>query len=159
MTKYWQQTNTFPNSTTPYGFDSSTIWNGSQIISPVFYVDGLCGLLNVADSDRFSSPPWPTRRTLSRRFCYMTNIAYTNHKPGSGDVQISTKIFRQAVFVGSQRSQYHPRRHVFCQQRQRLQSVPNHYREIGVRPLTGDSVYLEDTLGAWTNRGLLLNRI
>lgn len=151
--EYWQQTNTFPNSTIPYAFDSSGIWNGVDVVSPVFYANGLCGLVNggfqmsftptLADSTNIESP------------MYMTNLVYTNSALQPITTNVPTRIFRQAVFVVGNANiipddRFYPN----------SDNISNLFQTITVRlssALTGDSVYLEDTLGALTNRGLAIN--
>ncbi len=150
----WQQTNTFPNSTTPYAFDSSAIWNGSQVRSPVFYMNGLCLLANGAFQLGFI--PSLADSTNIESAMYMTNIVYTNLTFQTITTNVPTKIFRQAVFVAVGDPNIIPDDRFFANS----DNISNLFQTITVRltsAMAGNSIYLEDTLGAWTNRGLALN--
>lgn len=154
--EYWQQTNTFPNSTTPYAFDSSGVWNGTEVISPVFYVDGLCELANAAGQLAFI--PSLADSTNIESLMYMTNFVITNKDLSVTNYSVPTKIFRQAVFVAVGDPNIVPDDRFL----EGSDNISNLFQTVTVRlssALTGDSVYLIDTLGSSTNRGLALNLI
>ena len=155
--EYWGQTNTLPppNGTVPYAMASSTIWNGTSFASPVFYVSTLCGVSNVP-----TSIPGMGRLTASLAdstniFAAYTNIAYTNHNLSTGMVTLPSKIFRQAVFV------HITDPNIIASNRFLPTGDVSNLFQIATVRLTnsasGEEFYLVDTLGALTNRGLLLN--
>ncbi len=146
----WKQTNTFPFSTTPYAFDSSAIWNGIVSISPIFYLDGLCGLLNGGAQIGFA----PSLADSTNMVASYTNIVYTNITQQTITTNIPSKIFRQAVFVAVSDPNIIPDDRYIANS----DNISNLFRTVTVKLSSpGGTVYLEDTLGALTNRGLALN--
>jgi len=151
--EYWQQTNTFPNSTTPYAFDSSAIWNGFIASSPIFYLNGLCQTTNLAAQLSFF--PSLADSTNMESALYMTNIVITNASLQTVTYILPTKIFRQAVFVAVGDPNISPDDRFDANSG----NVSNLFRTVTVKlaSTSGDTLYLADTLGSFTNRGLLLN--
>lgn len=148
----WQQTNTFPNSTTLYTLDSSNIWNGSTATSPVFYYDSLCLVSNEPAQLEFVAS-WADSTNIVSAM-YMTNIVSTNKDQSLTTNMLPTQIFRQAVFVGVSDPNISPNDTFYAN----ADTVSNLFRTITVRlSSAGGTVYLEDTLGSSTNRGLLVN--
>lgn len=149
----WQQTNTFPNSTTPYAFDSSAIWNGSVSLSPTFYLNGLCGLVNAAAELGFA--PTLADSTNIVGAMYLTNVVYTNITLQPVMTNLPVKIFRQAVFVAVSDPNIIPDDRFVADS----DNVSNLFRTITVKLTSslGGTLYLADALGSRTNRGLLPN--
>jgi hypothetical protein len=151
----WQQTNTFPDSSTAYAFDSSTIWSGASkpVISPTFYWDGLCEQVDAPNFLEFS----PTLADSTNVVASYTNIVVTNEDLSVTTNRIPAQDFRQAVFVGTSDP------NILVADgfsRPASENISNKFQTVTVQlasALTGNSVYLADTLGSLTNRGLLLD--
>lgn len=134
---------------------SSTIWNGFFCQSPGFFLNGLC------QSARFGqiafAPSWADSTNIeSSLFGYMTNIVVTNQDQTVTNILQPTKIFRQAVFVAVSDPNIIPDDRFYPNS----DNFSNLFQTITVKltsALVGNSVYLEDTLAAQTNRGLALN--
>jgi hypothetical protein len=153
--EYWQQTNTFPNSTTPYALNSATIWDGTNASSPTFYVYAPCGGLNGAMSIGFK----PTFSDSMNIPGVITNVPYTNSYGLPASTQYPVPIFRQAVFVGISDTNHIHAANVFLDT-----GNPTNLFETAIVRLksASDTLYLEDALASadstfLTNRGLLLN--
>lgn len=143
----WGQTNV--------AFNSSTIWDGVFCQSPGFGLNGLCQ--SAGFGQLAFGPSWADSTNIeSTLFGYTTNITYTNSAQMPISTNQPTKIFRQAVFIAVGDPNIIPDDRFF----QNSDNRSNLFQTITVRltsALAGNSVYLEDTLAALTNRGLALN--
>ena len=147
--EYWGQTNIFPGFT-PNTMDSSIIWNGTVSMSPVFYVSAPCGVSNATVQTGFA-PTLADSMSIDGAY---TNIVYTNFDGSAGTSSVPAQIFRQAVFVGISDANT-----TAADSFLNTGNPTNLFRTVTVRLTapSGDALYLVDTLGSLTNRGLLLN--
>jgi hypothetical protein len=162
--EYWQQTSFFPSppypANTPYTLNSSTIWDGNVSISPIFYVNEPCAVLNATAQIGFG-PSLADSISITNLLTEMTNIiVYTNFDGSTGITNVPVQIFRQAVFVAISDANITP-----ADRFSATGNPTNLFRTATVRLTSafGDALYLVDALASAdpafsTNRGVLLNR-
>jgi hypothetical protein len=157
--EYWGQTNTFPNSTTPYTIDSSTIWLGATAVSPIFYVtylslDGYCGVTNAGAQIGFPATFADSTNTINP--LTITNVSYSRSNGVTNTISnLPAQIFRQAVFVYNTNANITVSNTFLS-----TGSISNLFQTVTVRlanSVSGENLYLVDTLASLTNRGLLNN--
>ena len=160
--EYWGQTNTFPNSSIPYTLDSLAIWDGTSVASPPFhvtylYLNGYCGVTNGPDATipitgRFN----PTLSDSTNIIAAITNLSYSDESGVTQSVAgLPIQIFNQAVFVYTTDPNITASNRFFS-----TGSISNLFQTVTVRltnSASGEVLYLQDTLGSSTNRGLLQN--